>query len=106
MGQQIKNRPLAFHLCGLDSYAIQAVNGPGKRLPSKLVLPPGRYTVHGRTYAVKREGLYRFLNPTVENQQRIIYKQDPIALLSSVCWLTSHGWRDEGKSPGQLQAIA
>src|ERR1043166_9490629 len=106
MSPRIRNQPLAFHLCGLESYPIKPVKGPGKRLPSKLVLPPGRYTVHGKTYALHREGLYRFLNPTVENQQRISYRNDRISLLSAICWTTSHGWRDEGKSPEQLQTMA
>jgi hypothetical protein len=106
MSPRIRNQPLAFHLCGLESCPIKPVNGPGKGLPSKLVLSPGRYTVHGKTYALSHEGLYRFFNPTLENQQRIIYKKDSFALLSAVCWVTSHGWRDEGKSPKQLQTIA
>ena len=57
------NTPLAYHLCGVESRAFAAVAGKAAVLPAELVIPPGRYSVHGRTYALKREGLYRFIMP-------------------------------------------
>ena len=98
--------PLAFHLDATGVRNLQPVTGTGEDLPDALVLPPGTYTVHGRTYDATAEGLYRFLHPMHDNQQRIVYGKDTHALMSAVCWLQSHGSRDNFKAQEDLLRIA
>jgi hypothetical protein len=98
--------PLAYFLCGMESGAVRAAGGGGARLPEELVIPPGRYAVHGRTYALRREGLYRFLMPGQDNQQRIVFRKEPLALLSGVAWAASHGSRDDKLSVEEWLRIA
>lgn len=81
--------------------------GKAVNLPHKLVIPPGIYQVHGKTYALKREGLYRFLFPgRNDNQQRIVYRNNVMALLSAIAWLQTHGNRDKGKDFQKLKQQA
>lgn len=100
------NEPLAYHLCGVESRAVAAACGKATPLPADLVIPPGRCSVHGRTYSLKREGLYRFIMPGQDNQQRIVFRRDPLALLSAVAWTASHGSRDDKLTVADWQRIA
>ncbi|MFH1476276.1 MAG: hypothetical protein ABIH24_02125 [Verrucomicrobiota bacterium] len=70
----------------------------GRPLPQSLIIMPGIYRVHGCSYDLAKEGLYRFFYPGVENQQRIVYRSDPWSFVSALSWLSSHGNRDNGKS--------
>lgn len=67
---------------------------PPASLPDTLVIPPGDYRFLDQTYRLKKEGLYRFIDPYGENHQRIVFAQDVHALLSAVAWITTHGERD------------
>jgi hypothetical protein len=71
-------------------------------LPDQLVIRPGRYTSHGRVYELTAEGLYRFLSPGADNQQRIVYASDVEALLSGIAWIVSHGSTDNQLDDEQL----
>lgn len=102
----IQNEPLAFHLCGEHSRRIRPCAGSGVPLPDTLVVPPGRYLVHGRSYELRREGLYRFLNPAIDNQQRIVHRDKPLALISALAWIASHGSRDHAHPREEWAAIA
>ena len=62
------------------------------------MIPPGVYQVHGRSYQLAKEGLYRFMYPPVDNQQRVVYRSDTWAFASAVSWLASHANRDNEKS--------
>ena len=75
-------------------------------LPDTLLIPSGAYRFHGRAYAIEQEGLYRFLAPMVENRQHIVFRREPWALLSDLCWLHSHGSRDDGLTPKEWMALA
>ena len=84
---------------GVDSPA----GTPG--LPSSLVIAPGRYAFHGKTYDLQKQGLYRFICPFKENQQRIVYDANGgnvEALLSGLAWCVSHGNSDNSKSQEAL----
>ena len=95
--------PLAFHLRMAKVRSLKPVQGQGAPpLPSSLVIPPGRYRVHGQTYSLEKEGLCRFLLPTRENQQRIVFQSDVPALISALCWMVSHGYRDNDKGYAEL----
>jgi hypothetical protein len=63
-------------------------------LPSSLVIPPGKYRVEGKTYDLSKEGLYRFAVLYKYNIQRIVYANDPDALLSGIASIVSHGNSD------------
>ena len=89
---------LVAHLCGVTVTPVPpSPAGPGLPLPPTLIVPPGVYRFQGRDYDLAREGLYRFLQPPKETQQRLVYRQDVGALLSAVCWLHSHGYREDGR---------
>lgn len=103
LGTPPGSTPSALHLrmaevCSLKPVPIQGA----PPLPSSLVIPPGRYRVHGQTYSLEKEGLCRFLLPTRENQQRIVFKNDVPALISALCWMVSHGYRDNDKRYAEL----
>jgi hypothetical protein len=100
------NEPLAFHLVGRQVRALKPLAVAASALPRKLVIEPGVYRVHGKTWNLAREGLYRFLLPGVGNHQRIVYRRDPIALLSGLAWISSHGDRDNGRSVDEWIKIA
>ena len=106
MEPKVVNEPLAFHLCGVAVRPLNPGRGAAPPLPPTLLVPPGRYSVFGRTYALAREGLYRFLRPGVENQQRIVYRKDRLALLSAISWLASHGNRDDKRPLEEWLQIA
>jgi hypothetical protein len=75
-------------------------------LPGELVIPPATYVVHGQAYDCRREGLYRFFSPGTGNAQRVVYVSDTHALLSGLCWLHTHGGRDNFRSDAELLALA
>lgn len=103
---RIINQPLAYYLCGQDVKDIHPGRVKGRPLPATLVIPPGIYRVHGHSYRLVNEGLYRFLHPAVDNQQRVVYRSDPWALVSALSWLSSHGNRDNLKNISDYLKIA
>ncbi len=76
------------------------------KLPDTLIIPPGTYQFRGRAFVLDREGLVRFLDVGKELRQRIVFKEDPHALLSGIAWIVSHGRLDGGKSPQVLAESA
>ena len=101
-----QNKPVAFHLRGMDVTEVRSSAGRAANLPSTLVISPGRYRVHGRTYHLDHEGLYRFIIPGQDNQQRIVYQGDVFSLLSAICWICSHGARDNARTHAELCRMA
>lgn len=75
-------------------------------LPNTLIITPGKYRYFDQTYDLSEEGLYRFVHPLVENQQRIVYENNIDVLLSSVAWIYTHGNSDTGKDIEQLNKKA
>jgi hypothetical protein len=71
-------------------------------LPDSLIIAPGEHQFCGQTFALEKEGLYRFLEVGEEQQQRIVYRADLPALLSGIAWIVSHGNSDHGKSHDAL----
>ena len=67
-------------------------------LPNFLVIKPGSYNFVGQTYNLEQEGLYRFINPGVMDEQRIVYAENLDVLLSSIAWIYSHGTADNSLS--------
>ena len=71
-------------------------------LPESLVIPPGHYWFSGRIYECFEEGLVRFSNPWVKNEQRIVYDGNLLAVISGFAWIQSHGYSDGGKPQAML----
>ncbi len=94
---------VAYHMYGVNVtkiFPIQYDNHPPTRytLPSTLVIEPGYWDFHDQTFDLGDEGMYRFIRPGFENQQRIVYGHDIPVLLSSVAWIHSHGNSDNEKT--------
>lgn len=100
------NTPTAYYCCRTVVKEIFPFAGNAVNLPQKLVIPPGVYRVHGRTYNLKQEGLYRFFFPCKDNQQRIVYRRDRLALISALSWIQTHGNRDSWKDVKALKKQA
>lgn len=78
----------------------------GIEIPERLIIKPGKYNIYGDTYILTDEGLYRFIYPKKEVQQRIVYDNDLDALLSGLSWIHSHGTYDNCVSPEALTSKA
>ena len=102
------NKPLGdYHYLG----NVETIHGSNTtleaiELPETLIIPPGRYKVNGKLYDCENEGLYRFVYPFKNNQQRIVYKRTLLAILSGIAWIASHGNSDNSKSLDQLTSEA
>lgn len=101
-GQEIQ----AFFLHGQKVRRIAPINSDAPALPETLVIPPGDYQIFGQKYSLREEGLYRFIHANVENRHCIVFREDVWALMSAVCWLVSHGYRDDGKAFEEKSEIA
>lgn len=104
--RQSVDRPIAFYFNMSDISNLTSVSEEGVSLPDNLIIPPGVYKVYGNNYNLTKEGLYRFLDPTKSNQQRIVYKEDVDSLLSAVSWIASHGLADKNKTKEELMKKA
>ena len=100
--------PFAYHLRGTEVAAVapQAAETQAQELPQTLVIPPGVYRWQGRNYELTKEGLYRFLYPPKDTQQRIVFQKDTLAAVSALCWLHSHGYREDRKGYDDLKKRA
>lgn len=97
------NAPFVYYAF-LDNTEI--INSTGNEdsidLPKSLIIKPRKFRFYGKTYELKKEGLYRFVYPGKENQQRIVYENNVDALLSSIAWIHSHGNSDDKKSYSEI----
>lgn len=76
------------------------------KLPDSLMIPAGNYSFYGRNYKLEKEGLYRFIYPGVDNEQRIVYNGSIDSLLSSISWMVTHGNSDDGLTTNALMQKA
>lgn len=96
------NTPFAYFALFDNIEIINPSSTHSADLPESLVIPSGKYSFYNKTYDLKKEGLYRFVFPGKENQQRIVYQKNIDALLSGICWIYSHGNSDDEKNYNQL----
>ena len=75
-------------------------------LPNSLIIKKGNYQFGNKNYELVDEGLYRFVFPTKVNQQRIVFEENIDALLSSICWIFTHGNSDDKKSYTEIEQKA
>ena len=108
MNKYLPPEPMAFYLRGTDVTPVEpdVDVADAKDLPDALVIEPGVYRVHGRILRLEQEGLYRFLWLRKDNLQRVVYKQDVTAFVSAMCWIHSHGSRDDKTDYADLVELA
>lgn len=99
---------MVYCLKGEDVSRIMPVDGDAgsSPLPEGLVIPPGKYSERGAAYDLGKEGLYRFFSPLESSAQKIVFSGCEYALLSGLCWIHSHGNRDDRREFGEIKNIA
>ncbi len=77
-------------------------------LPEDLIILPGVYQFQNKIFSLTEEGLYRFVDvkDISKQQQRIVYRNNLDALLSSISWVASHGNSDNRCSTAELTELA
>ena len=92
------NKPVVFYAFLEKMITISEIEEGGMELPNSLVISKGKYAFGGENFSLDKEGLYRFVFPGKENQQRIVFQDDLDALLSSIAWIFAHGNKDDGRN--------
>jgi hypothetical protein len=82
------------------SYPTEVLND------TSLLVRPGIYTVLGKQYDLRVEGLYRFMQSNQKNRQLIVSNGDVISLLSAASWIITHGTRDNKYSFSKWYTMA
>jgi hypothetical protein len=95
---------LAFLFLAMPAQASYYGDGPrrapvaaapmesAKPLPERLIVRPGRYTVDGQAYDMRREGYYR-----LGLKQRVVYRKNLPALMSGLSWSMHPYGKDDGR---------
>jgi hypothetical protein len=94
------NTPIVYHALFTNVTTIipNDTQLNSKKIPNKLIISSGFYQFDGNIYDLHEEGLYRFISPLKQNEQRIIFSGKNIdALISGVSWIYSHGNSDNDK---------
>lgn len=60
-------------------------------LRDSLIVKPNKYTIANISFNFGKEGLYRVLKPDGSIRHVIVYQGDMYQLLSSICWIVTHG---------------
>lgn len=63
-------------------------------MPDELIVNPGVYQKGGASFRLDSEGLVRIVSPDYSTRQLLVSGPEVMALLSGICWLFSHGSRD------------
>jgi glycosyltransferase involved in cell wall biosynthesis len=93
--------------CGADgrieSIGVAGDGAGGAELPARLVIPPGRYAVGARSFALETPGVYKFHRTGRNVGQRVVFGHDPLeALLNLSGWLWAYGADDDALPAGFL----
>ena len=90
-------RIFSYHAVFRELKTVDEVSVTGQEadLPATLFIRPGDYNFCGHIFKVREEGLYRFINLGIQNEQRMVYEKDIDVLLSSLAWIVSHGTADK-----------
>mgnify|MGYP006096444821 CR=1 FL=1 len=101
---QDDNNPLATYSVfnKVDYLASYTSDIEYNLLPDSLFIPKGKYNFYGNNYNLTKGGVYRFIYPGVDNEQRIVYNGNIDTLLSSISWIVTHGNSDAGLNNEQL----
>jgi hypothetical protein len=60
-------------------------------LGDSLIVKPNKYTIGNVSVNFANEGLYRVLKPDGSIRHVIVFQGDMYKLLSSICWIVTHG---------------
>lgn len=102
-----ENKPFVYYaFLNNIEYLQDADTENSEDLPNSLIIPKGKFFFHGKGYELKKEGLYRFIYPGIENQQRIVYEKNLDAILSGIAWIYSHGNSDDEKEFSKINKKA
>lgn len=93
-----KSEPQVYYNLNTQTARLDATQTAGQPLPDELIISPGTYLIGSKNYDLTREGLYRFIDPGQENQQRIVFGKDARVLMSSLSWIFAHGNADNNLS--------
>ena len=103
----IKENPTVHYLTkNTISEVVRSSEMESKDIPNQLIMRPGIYNFQGESYALKKEGLYRFTTDKSIKAQRIVYHKDVDSLLTAISWITAHGESDENKTVRELSEKA
>lgn len=75
-------------------------------LIENLIIATGNYNFSGQSYSFNDEGLYRILDFSSINYQRIVFEKDIFLFLSSLSWIVSHGSSDNYLTNDELSIKA
>ena len=100
--KRTQDDPVVATLSNEKAHAVVLETGPdadAKDLPTSLVMEAALYQFHGEIFNCRKPGVYRFSNPQVDNQQRIVL--DPESVLHAALYLSLisiRGNRDDRQS--------
>ena len=81
-------------------YNVNVIDGNSSELPEEFIIAPSVYSVEGKSYDMYENGVYRFITPSNEQIQRIVWNGEDIDdLLSSLAWCQIHTNGVEGATP-------
>ena len=60
-------------------------------LSDSLIVKPNKFTIANISFNFGKEGLYRVLKPDGSIRHVIVFQGDMYKLLSSICWIVTHG---------------
>ncbi len=104
---KIEDVPFVYRACDTQIEFLSAKKGTANALPEQLIIEPNHYLFDNKCYDLTKEGLYRFSLPRKNiNIQRIVFKKNTAALISSLAWIATHGARDDARTPSELIEIA
>jgi len=99
--------PIVFHSYLTKTNQLEpVVTEDFLEIPDTLIINPGKYFFEDKIYEISSEGLYKFISPQEYNMQRIVYKNNTDALISSVAWIYSHGNSDNRLSIDEINEKA
>lgn len=99
----VSGKPLvAYFLDKKVEPVQQSEASDAPELPSDLIISPGCYKIRGKCYDLTSDGLYRYMEFPGYNVQRIVYSGNTDALISGICWIATHGQKDDLLSDEEL----
>ena len=97
------SQPYAYYAFMTSVIPIQPDETPAAgtpALPDSLIIPPGKYMYAGYQYDFSKEGLYRLMISS-DQQERIVFRKNIDAVLSGISWIATGGTNDLGLSEAQ-----
>lgn len=84
---------------GSDVATVSTTTGNARRLPKRVLVEPGAYTVAGGSFSLDEPGAYAFERDGHALEQRLVPGPSPDDLLTDLSWLWGYGSADDSLSP-------